>query len=86
MNLKGLICKAVMLLCMLGFFGVNESVQAYAEDNKVIDYDVFEKMIYLDQEDDVTYRIVPDKSGLYRVFWKTAVLDGDIEAACGGWK
>ena len=84
MNLKGLICKAVMLLCMLGFFGVNESVQAYAEDNKVIDYDVFQKMIYLDQEDDVTYRIVPDKSGLYRVFWKTAVLDGDIEAACGG--
>ena len=70
MNLKGLICKAIMLLCMLGFFGVNESVQAYAEDNKVIDYDVFEKMIYLDQEDDVTYRIVPDKSGLYRGFLK----------------
>ena len=66
-----------MLLGMVGSFGILQNVKTYADDKNVIDFPKSSESVLVNSEKDVTYRIVPDKTGVYAVFWS------DMVSQCG---
>ena len=53
---------------MLGFFGVGESVKAYAEESEVIDFDNYGVKKDIHVEGKMVCKLTPKKTGIYDVF------------------